>query len=522
MKKYFPIIIFLIYQYKTVESQNLLPNGDFEHCTAIPTDYGQSNLAIGWSNVNHNYSGIAASPDYYHVLGHMGTNFGPIEPNSGNAQMGFCTYTASLNNFREYISTQLSIPMIPGQDYKVTFYLSQGIDNSYSISTNGIGIHFSQAPLTQNTHEPIAQIPQIEILPVVTINTAWQRFTFIYTATEASQYITIGNFRNDMNTSKSAGLRGAYYFIDNLSIVPITNDTVHFLGNDTTVCTGKKLVLDATSAGALSYLWHDGTTLPAFTVSNQGIYWVKITTASGTRSDTINVSNASIPAINLGSDTNLCTGHSITISLQNSNTAYQWQDNSTDTSYIISQPGLYWVKATNKCGVSTDSITVNYLLPPLLTIGNDSSLCKGQLMVITIVNAATAYLWQDNSHNGTYTISQPGLYWVKATNQCGTDTDSIIIESCLCNLQIPTAFSPNNDGINERFRPITNCRLASYRFMIFNRLGQVIYETSNSNDTWDGTYAGKVQPTGTYAYMLLYSFSNRSNLKKYGYVNLVR
>jgi gliding motility-associated-like protein len=56
---------------------------------------------------------------------------------------------------------------------------------------------------------------------------------------------------------------------------------------------------------------------------------------------------------------------------------------------------------------------------------------------------------------------------------------------------MPTAFSPNGDGVNDIFRSRFNCNVSAFEFMIFNKWGQKIFETKDVNKGWDGTYNGK-------------------------------
>ena len=67
---------------------------------------------------------------------------------------------------------------------------------------------------------------------------------------------------------------------------------------------------------------------------------------------------------------------------------------------------------------------------------------------------------------------------------------------------IPSAFTPNNDGLNDIFRP-TPVGIASLDFFrVFNRLGELVYETSEIGKGWDGIYKGKKQHTGNYVWSL--------------------
>ena len=100
----------------------------------------------------------------------------------------------------------------------------------------------------------------------------------------------------------------------------ISNGFTFNLVNDTTLCQGETLTLDATSSNA-AYLWQDNSTNPSFTVTQQGTYWVEVTNNCGTTTDTINVSYNALPTVNLSNDT-LCQGETLTLDATSSNATY--------------------------------------------------------------------------------------------------------------------------------------------------------------------------------------------------------
>ncbi len=163
------IIILLLIAFNKVNAQvNLVSNGNFEIYSSLPTSYGQANLALGWNNVNGDYTYAKASPDYFNMLSLTGSFFGAISPYSGNGQMALGTYVNNiLKPYREYISTHLTPSMISGHKYSISFYLSNG--TKFLVGSNNFGIHFSNNSLFQNSWEPISVIPQIEINTIIYI-----------------------------------------------------------------------------------------------------------------------------------------------------------------------------------------------------------------------------------------------------------------------------------------------------------------------------------------------------------------
>jgi len=226
MKRRFGSFLIALLVVQSASAQNLVPNGGFEMFSVLPNNFGQTNRATGWNNVNGTYvapPSSFASPDFYHTGGSVPNAFGQIAPFSGNAQMGFATFVFFIPGFREYISTTLVSPLVPGTQYQVSFALTNGNNGDYSKSTNNIGVCFSPSPLFQLVNQPIPAVPQVEITTVVYHPNFWQTYTFFYTATSAFTRITIGNFRDDANTLQGfGGASGAYYFIDEVVVQAVT------------------------------------------------------------------------------------------------------------------------------------------------------------------------------------------------------------------------------------------------------------------------------------------------------------
>jgi len=189
------------------------------------------------------------------------------------------------------------------------------------------------------------------------------------------------------------------------------------LGNDTTLCDGKTLLLNVIQSGA-SYLWQDASVNSIFNVSQQGTYWVKVTTNGCSSVDSINLIYHSLPQINLGNDITLCQGETFLLDATMPNVNYQWQDGSTNPTYSVNQQGIYWVKLTNQYNCfAYDSISIQFIAAPIVNLGNDTVLCNGEHLMLNAANANATYQWQDGSGNPTFNVTAQGTYFVKVTNQ---------------------------------------------------------------------------------------------------------
>jgi gliding motility-associated-like protein len=124
------------------------------------------------------------------------------------------------------------------------------------------------------------------------------------------------------------------------------------------------------------------------------------------------------------------------------------------------------------------------------------------------------YLWNTGDSSNSILVTNEGWYKVTIENAviCST-TDSVLMLYCDLSLRMPNAFTPNNDGLNDLFRPVTQFeKITSFRMDIFDRWGRNIFETQNIIQGWNGTIEGKPAPAGVYMYTI--SFKNPSGVTK--------
>ncbi len=92
---------------------------------------------------------------------------------------------------------------------------------------------------------------------------------------------------------------------------------------------------------------------------------------------------------------------------------------------------------------------------------------------------------------------------------------------CPNRIYFPTAFTPNDDGINDTYKPGIFGKLVIYELAIFNRYGQKVFGTSSPNTSWTGLFKGRLQ-TGTYTFYCQYQFEKEKNLTQKGSFLLLR
>jgi len=232
--------------------------------------------------------------------------------------------------------------------------------------------------------------------------------------------------------------------------------------------------------------------------------------------------------VDLGPDTTVCPGDSIILSLQNGSTNYLWPDGSQGNSFIITQPGWYWVDASNECGTMRDSILVRGFENVGLSLGEDTTICEGETVSIRPLLSGnysySNFVWQDSSTNSSFLASKDQWYTLSVDYVCGTLKDSVkvCLEDCSCQFFLPSAFTPNNDGLNDVFSPTTACELSRYSLIIYNRWGNRIFKSSELENPWRGEKVSE----GVYVWVLNYQYVDQHerlrSITRQGTVTLFR
>ncbi len=139
------------------------------------------------------------------------------------------------------------------------------------------------------------------------------------------------------------------------SIAPLAVD----IGPDTSFCSGGSVLLDATTPGAQGYQWMGQAGTSTYPVSVPGPYWVEVGSTCGPVSDTVTVSLAEAPVIDIGPDTLLCTGDVLVLDATTDGADYVWQDGTGAATLAVSVPGTYWVEVSAPC-IASDTIAVMF------------------------------------------------------------------------------------------------------------------------------------------------------------------
>jgi gliding motility-associated-like protein len=237
-----------------------------------------------------------------------------------------------------------------------------------------------------------------------------------------------------------------YSSITNTTASLTTLDLAFDLGPDRAICQNDTIYLVA-GAGFDTYTWNTGDTNDSIMVLTPGFYQVTATKNGCVISDSVTISLGL--ELNLGADTTLCPGESLTLTITIDQAQILWSDGSSQTNFTIVGPGNYWVEIQKQGCTVSDTITVNYqptVLQPIL--GNDTLICSFAPYPVSLNYPGANITWTGGVNGPDFTYPSPGTYNVSvAYGRCVTN-DSIIIT-------VPPTFSLGNDTTRCDIHPIT-------------------------------------------------------------------
>jgi gliding motility-associated-like protein len=162
---------------------------------------------------------------------------------------------------------------------------------------------------------------------------------------------------------------------------------------------------------------------------------------------------------------------------------------------------------------------------PAAFLGPDTSICTYWDLRLKATINFNEYTWSTGAITPSITIKQAGTYWlqVKDGKGCiGKDTIIVNPKDCGKGFYVPTGFTPNNDGKNDLLKPILLGNVIQYKFRVYNRWGQLIFETNDPAKGWDGTYNGQPQSSNVFVWRCMYQFLNEQRKEEKGTFVLIR
>ena len=295
------------------------------------------------------------------------------------------------------------------------------------------------------------------------------------------------------------------------------------LGPDIQLCAGQQAVITTGLPLADATTWSNGSNASVVETGAAGTYSVVVSENGCSSWDTVVVAVQVLPLFDLDEDRLLCPDESAFLYVYPmlEGATVQWNTGQTTPDIDVSTPGMYSVTTFINGCAWTDTVHVFKAAPLIVSLDGLYELCEGELLSVNAANPVSIfpieYAWNTGQNTASITLDRSGLFEVEVSNVCESVSDAFEIRliPCGCETYVPNAFTPDNDGHNDLFRPVLGCAPLDYTFELFNFWGERIFASTNPLDGWMGQvedepaasgHSGYFAPDGLYVWRLRVSF----------------
>ncbi len=321
------------------------------------------------------------------------------------------------------------------------------------------------------------------------------------------------------------------------------------------VCSGQDLKFNG--EGAASYLWtgpngfYDNIPYPHIffsSLADSGWYYVDIFSLGGCKTTDSTHATVIGTDVHAGPDTSICKGNSVRL-FASAGIKYEWTPSnslsSANSINPVAKPDVtteYTVKVTDSYGCSdTAKVQIKILnsVPLKAKIEGTNYLCRfydsasfkdiSSGVIITRV-------WNFDNGRSDTTTNPPTQYYSITANQNSFVTSLAITDTAGCTdiayhvinvagncyIAVPSAFTPNGDGLNDLLGPLNAYKATDLLFRVYNRQGQMVFETRDWNRKWNGTIGSTRQAAGVYVWILEYTDPSKKRMSLKGTAALIR
>lgn len=302
------------------------------------------------------------------------------------------------------------------------------------------------------------------------------------------------------------------------------------------ICAGDTAFLSAHLPGAQSYLWETGDTTATLAVSPPSTtgYTVTVTDTLGCPgTDTVYAVVHPNPNLTTSPDTTICEGGTATLQAHGAQ-LYEWSNGNTGQTINVlpTSDQFYQVVGTSHYGCK-DTAEINVYIntyPSPSILADRDTICRGESIQLT-AQGGDHFQWShgETGPNTTVSPDETKQYTVTASNilngtYCSADA-TITLAVVRCNTYfVPNAFNPTGSGYNDTFGPVGQFKnIEYYQFHIFDRWGNLVFQTGDYDEKWDGTGRGNEPlPPGTYVYKIKITEGSFEPITLQGTVILMR
>lgn len=337
---------------------------------------------------------------------------------------------------------------------------------------------------------------------------------------------------------------GCISAVQTITLAPVNSLTQTVTTTDANCTTSGSITITASGGGNPPYQYsiNGGSTYQSsnvFTGLAAGTYTVitrnPVTQCTATQQVTITFTN-NLTMNNIAGGT-ICRGASFTPQVSSNAASYTWSPSAGVSNTTIANPVLspqntttYTVTGTLGSCTIQRTVTVTVFEGATANAGPDAIILTGDVYQMLSSGSAGSYLWTPSTGLSSATVLSPSAspqttttYTLTVTSPQGcTASDQMTLTVVPYCIKPMNAFTPNGDGINDRWLITDGNCLIGVRAQVFNRYGSRVFESPNYDNTWDGTYKGKPLPDGTYYYVLEFVLLNGKRQVLKGDVTILR
>ena len=304
-------------------------------------------------------------------------------------------------------------------------------------------------------------------------------------------------------------------------------------GADVSICESDSATL--TASGGTNYLWNTGDTTISISVSDTSTttYFITVSDVNCSANDSVTVTIYPLPSVSISGNTILCMGESTTLTTSGGGIfSYVWNTSET-TASISANPitsTVYSVTVTSIDGcLKSDSVTVIVNPLPTAIAGTDTTIDEGSSIQLTS-SGGVSFSWSpstgldcDNCADPIASPTQSTTYvvYLANANGCKDSTFVTITVNAIGDYYfVPNIFSPNDDGLNDILY-IGEKGLTEVYFVIYERWGEKVFETTDIAQGWDGKFNGREMNSAVFVYVLTGIFEGKE-IEEKGNITLIR
>ena len=402
----------------------------------------------------------------------------------------------------------------PGYPAATCLWQDGSVSPTYSVTNTGIySVNVSDGVCQVNDQVFIEVVDSFDANLPAFLSFCEQDSVLVLAAFGASDYLWSNGVQGNQLWVTAPGVyevtstQDGCDFVDMVSVSAQPLPPVN-LGLDVVLCEGESVELDPGVLGADYVIFNDSLTTSTLSVDESGVYTVAVALNGCVNRDTIGVEVRPIPEFALPEDSVLCPGDVLMIETGLSDVLVTWNTGQVGPSIEVNQPSTYVATSQVSGCQFVDSMLVDVAQPITVPLDAMYTLCLGDSITLNALQGeavyASTYRWDNGNIAPQRTISRAGLYSVEVSNVCDTVQQVLEVEQvvCGCQVYVPTAFTPNNDGKNDAWFPVLDCDPFTYEVTVWDRWGRPVFQSKDPAEVWygqvEGTPGSKTRESGRY------------------------